>query len=101
MGYFIVSAVVITLISWAYLNTKSNQNEELANTREENKRSYHDSLGQLSSDSNNVQLRVDALEKGRKYYASLRPDGIATITDEASITNDLNAHSGNSNKIND
>lgn len=94
MGYFIVSAVVILLISWAYFNTKSNQNEELSNIREENKKKYYDSLNLLSSDSNNVQLRVDALEKGRKYYASLRPNGIATITDEASIANDLNAHSG-------
>lgn len=98
MGYFIVSAVVILLISWAYFNTKSNQNEELSNIREENKKKYNDSLNLLSSDSDNVQLRVDALEKGRKYYASLRPDGIATITDEASLTNDLNAHSGNNIK---
>ncbi|ASA20956.1 hypothetical protein [Paenibacillus donghaensis] len=94
MGYLIFAAVVIGGIFWLMYTASSEQQKKLLEAREVNKNEYYESLAKLSSHSEEPQFRIDALEKGRKYYASLRPDGISTITDETSIANDLNAYSG-------
>lgn len=36
--------------------------------------------------------KVEALEKGRKFYSTLRGNNTLTIMDETQIMNDLNAH---------